>query len=76
MDKSTFGRKLLAVPALASVVVVLLATAAHATTATEIAEDTATGLRDQFLPAMVVAIPIVLTLVVAKRVYRWVKGQG
>lgn len=49
---------------------------ATAPTATSIATDTATAIKDQFLPAMVAAIPIILVLVVAKRVYRWVRGQA
>lgn len=45
-------------------------------TATDIATGTGTAQRDQFLPAMVAAIPLLLTVVVAKRVFRWVKGNG
>lgn len=55
--------------------VVALPAGATTPTATSIATDSATQLRDQFLPAMVAAIPVILTVVVAKRAYRWVKGQ-
>lgn len=58
--------------------VVLFASAAFAQLpdATTIGTDTAEGIRDQFLPAMVAVIPVVLTVVVAKRIYRWARGQA
>lgn len=49
---------------------------AQSPTPSSIATDTATSIKDQFLPVMVAVIPIVVVLLVAKRGYRWAKGQA
>jgi hypothetical protein len=60
----------------AAALVLALPAGATTPTAATIGQDTAESLRDQFLPVMVAVIPVALTVVAAKRGYRWAKGQA
>jgi hypothetical protein len=73
-----FSKVLVGIAAVPGIVLAWAAVAAASTTPTavSIATDTASSMRDQFLPVMAAVIPIALVVVVAKRGFRWAKGQA